>query len=109
MPDPARGAIAVAAYIIALIEVTDPEKYAQYAKLTPNAIAKYGGRFIVRGGKSLTLEGPPESRRIVTLEFPTFEQAQAFYNSSDYQHAKSFRDGAAKATFILVDGHHPTA
>jgi uncharacterized protein (DUF1330 family) len=97
----------MAGYIIAMIEVTDPEQYAQYARLTPAAIAKFGGRFVVRGGKSLTLEGPAESRRIVVLEFPTFEQAQAFYNSADYQHAKSFRDGAANASFVLVEGYAP--
>lgn len=97
----------MAAYVIAFIEVTDPEKYARYTRLTPEAIAKHGGRFIIRGGKSLSLEGPPETRRIITLEFPTFEQAKAFYDSPDYQHAKSFRDGAAKATFILVDGYTP--
>jgi uncharacterized protein (DUF1330 family) len=95
----------MAAYILALIEVTDPEKYRQYAKLTPDAIAKHGGRFIVRGGKSITLEGPPETRRIVVLEFPTLEQAQTFYHSPEYQHAKSFREGAANANFILVDGY----
>jgi uncharacterized protein (DUF1330 family) len=94
----------MAAYIVAFIEVTDPERYAQYMKRTPAAIAAHGGRFIVRGGEKITLEGPAENRRIVVLEFPSFEQAKTFFNSPEYQHAKSFRDGAAKASFILVDG-----
>jgi uncharacterized protein (DUF1330 family) len=94
----------VAAYIIAFIEVTDAERYEQYKKLTPGAIARYGGKFVVRGGEKVTLEGPTEKRRVVVLEFPTFEQARTFYDSPEYQHAKSFRDGAAKASFILVDG-----
>jgi len=94
----------VAAYIVAFIEVTDPERYEQYKKLTPDAIARYGGKFIVRGGKTVTLEGPRENRRVVVLEFPTFEQAKTFYDSPEYRHAKSFRDGAAEASFLLVDG-----
>ena len=94
----------MAAYIIALIEVTDPQRYAEYTKLTPAAIERYGGKFIVRGGEKLTLEGPQENRRIVVLEFPTFEQAKTFFDSPEYRHAKSFREGAANASFVLVNG-----
>jgi uncharacterized protein (DUF1330 family) len=94
----------MAAYIIAFIEVTDPERYAQYMKLTPAAIARHGGKFIVRGGEKLTLEGPTENRRVVVLEFPTFEQAKTFFESPEYRHAKSFRERAAEATFLLIDG-----
>ena len=94
----------MAAYIIAFIDVTDPQRYAQYTKLTPDAIARHGGKFIVRGGEKLTLEGPAENRRVVVLEFPTFEQAKTFYDSPEYRHAKSFREGAAEASFLLVEG-----
>jgi uncharacterized protein (DUF1330 family) len=97
------------AYIIAFIEVTNPEKYAQYTQRTPAAIAKFGGKFIVRGGKTLTLEGPRENRRVVVIEFPDFARAELFYRSQEYQQAKVFRDGAAKASFIVVDGHSPPA
>ena len=93
------------AYIIALIEVTNPQQYAKYTDLTPAAIAKFGGRFIVRGGNTTTLEGPPETRRVVVLEFPSRKQAQGFFDSPEYQHAKSFRDRAATASFILIDGY----
>ncbi len=94
----------MAAYIIARIEVTDPEQYSNYTKLTPAAIEKYGGRFIVRGGSKVTLEGPEETRRIVVLEFPTLEQAQTFYNSPEYQAAKAEREGSANASFIAIEG-----
>ena len=94
----------MAAYIIALIEVTDPQRYAEYTKLTPAAIERYGGKFIVRGGEKLTLEGPQENRRVVVLEFPTFQQAQTFFHSPEYEHAKSFRQGAADASFVLING-----
>jgi len=97
----------VPAYIIANIEIADAERYAQYARLTPAAIEKYGGRFVVRGGPVVTLEGPEEKRRIVVLEFPSVAQARTFYDSPEYRHAKSFRDGAATASFILVEGFAP--
>lgn len=92
------------AYLIARVQVTDWERYREYTKLTPGAIARFGGRFIVRGGENLTLEGPPETGRVVVIEFPTFEQAKAFYNSADYARARKLREGAATGQFILVDG-----
>jgi uncharacterized protein (DUF1330 family) len=95
----------MAAYLIAFIEVTDPERYSQYTQRTPAAIAKFGGHFIVRGGKTLTLEGPQENRRVVVIEFPDFARAEGFYRSEEYQQAKVFREGAARASFVLVDGH----
>jgi uncharacterized protein (DUF1330 family) len=95
------------AYIIVLADVTDPQRYAEYTQVTPKVVAHFGGRFIARGGKTQTLEGPAETRRVVLIEFPSFELASAFYQSNEYQRAKSLRDGAADATFILVDGYPP--
>jgi len=92
------------AYIIARVEVTDWSRYQQYTKATPAAIARFGGRFIVRGGKLLTLEGQPETRRLVVIEFPTFEQAQAFYHSAEYRDVRKLREGAAIGQFLAVEG-----
>lgn len=92
------------AYIIVHMDVTDPEQYKEYTKLTPAVIEQYGGRFIVRGGSKVTLEGPEETRRIVVVEFPSMEQAQAFYRSPEYQQAKAVRDGAATGHFVAVEG-----
>lgn len=92
------------AYLIARVNVTDPERYKDYTALTPAAIAKHGGRFVVRGGPVTTLEGTPEHDRIVVIEFPTMAQAKTFWASPDYEHAKSKRQGAATGQFILVDG-----
>ena len=95
------------AYIIVLVDVTDRERYADYMKVTPSVIAEFGGRFVARGGKTETLEGLPETRRVILLEFPSYELASAFYQSHEYQRAKALRNGAAHATFILVDGYAP--
>ncbi|NNL85473.1 MAG: DUF1330 domain-containing protein [Myxococcales bacterium] len=92
------------AYIVARVDVTDPDKYKNYMALTPAAIEKAGGRFVVRGGAITTLEGPEETRRLVILEFDSIEKAKAFYHSPDYERAKREREGAAEAQFIAVEG-----
>lgn len=92
------------AYIIARVEVTDWNRYKEYTQATPAAIARYNGKFIVRGGDIVTLEGEPETRRLVVIEFPSLEQAKAFYNSPEYGAAKKLRAGAAIGQFIAVPG-----
>ena len=94
----------MAGYIIARVNVTDPEKYKDYIAVTPGLIAKHGGRFIVRGGETATLEGPEETGRIVVIEFESLEQAKAMYESEEYQAAIKLRAGAATAQFIAVAG-----
>ncbi|MFO1280921.1 MAG: DUF1330 domain-containing protein [Burkholderiales bacterium] len=93
------------AYIIARVNVTDWERYKEYMKLTPGAIARHGGKFIVRGGEIETLEGPAETHRVVVIEFPSFAQAKTFYHSAEYGEAKAKRAGAATGQFLLVDGY----
>ena len=95
----------MAAYIVARIQITKPEQYREYTLRTPAVVAKYGGRFIVRGAEVHSLEGPAEPRRIVILEFPTIERARAFWSSPEYSRLRKFREGAGEAQFILVDGY----
>ena len=76
-------------YLIARVNVTDPEQYRKYTQVTPGVIEKYGGRFIVRGGLAVTLEGPEETNRLVVIEFPSRERAIEFYRSAEYQEARS--------------------
>ena len=92
------------AYIVLRVEITDPEQYKEYRQRTPPALQKYGAKFIARSSTVETLEGEPENRRVVIIEFETMEQARNFYNSPEYQSAKVFREGAADAQFILIDG-----
>jgi uncharacterized protein (DUF1330 family) len=70
-------------------------------------VAKYDGRFIVRGGPKVTVEGPDEHRRIVVVEFPTFKRAQEFWDSPDYRAATELRKGAATFSAVIVDGVAP--
>jgi uncharacterized protein (DUF1330 family) len=92
------------AYIIAQINITNPDKYAEYAKLAGPAGAKYGGRFLVRGGAKTTLEGDIPYQRIVINEFPDVETAKKFYNSVEYQAAREKRLGAADFNMVIVEG-----
>ena len=92
------------AYWIARINVDDKNAYAEYAKRAGPAVVKYKGKFLVRGGKFSILEGKHEYERNVIIEFPSFEIAKEFYNSEEYQKAKSFRDGKADFNGIVIEG-----
>jgi uncharacterized protein (DUF1330 family)/nitroreductase len=92
------------AYLIARVEVTDWARYREYMKATPGAIERFGGRFIVRGGETATLEGPEEKRRVVVIEFPSLERVKAFYGSEEYSRAKELRAGAATGQFMVLEG-----
>jgi uncharacterized protein (DUF1330 family) len=92
------------AYLVVQAEVTNAERYAEYAKLSPDIVSKYGGRFLARAGRTVTLEGPPAKNRVVVIEFPSLDKAQQFYNSPEYAAARKLREGAAVAQFIAVEG-----
>jgi uncharacterized protein (DUF1330 family) len=94
----------MAAYIVVDCNVTDPVRYEQYKRLAPAAIARYGGRYLVRGGEAAVLEGNWLPNRVVVLEFPTVESARAFYESPEYVEARTAREGAAQMNMILVAG-----
>ena len=92
------------AYLIVDCEVTDPERYEIYKQLAPPAIAKSGGRYLVRGGAMTLLEGNWRPNRVVVLEFPDEETAKRFYASPEYGAARSTRAGAANMNMVLVPG-----
>jgi uncharacterized protein (DUF1330 family) len=91
------------AYVIARVTVTDPQAYAEYAKDATEAIRKYGGRPLARGGTFEALEGEARSRNVI-LEFESYEQAKRYYHSAEYQAAKAKRAGAAVGEFVVVEG-----
>jgi len=94
----------MAAYVIADVNVTDPTLYDDYRKLVPATIAKYGGRFLARGGAFEVKEGDWKPARLVILEFPSLEQARKWYGSPEYAPALALRLKAAKAKLVLVEG-----
>jgi uncharacterized protein (DUF1330 family) len=92
------------AYFIVEIDVQDAEAFEEYRKHVPETIAKYGGRYLVRGGKTETLEGDWQPGRMVVLEFPNREQARKFYDSPEYAPLKALRLRATTSRLLLVDG-----
>ncbi len=94
----------MSAYVIVDITVTDPECYEDYKKLAPPAIAAYGGKYVVRGGKSEKLEGNWEPNRIVILQFESTEKAKEFINSPEYREARALRHETASSNMIVVEG-----
>jgi uncharacterized protein (DUF1330 family) len=92
------------AYIIADIQVTDPVAYDDYRPLAAASIARFGGRFIVRGGKVDLLEGEPQPERIVVIEFPDADTARRWYQSEEYQTALKIRQATSRGRVLLVEG-----
>jgi uncharacterized protein (DUF1330 family) len=94
----------MAAYLVVDIDVTNPAQFEEYKKLAPAAIAKYGGRYIIRGGAYEVLEGAWKPQRLTVVEFDSMEKAKAFYHSPEYQVAIKARHGAANMNMLLVQG-----
>jgi uncharacterized protein (DUF1330 family) len=92
------------AYFIAEIDVQDAAAFEAYRAQVPAAIARYGGRYLARGGKTETLEGDWRPPRIVLLEFPSLEQAHAFYASPEYAPLKALRLRSTRSRLLLVEG-----
>ena len=89
--------------IVARITVTDPAAYAAYAKGAGEAMKLHGARVLARGGRHEALEGEARGRNVI-IEFETFEQAKAYFNSPEYQAARQHRNGAAMGEFVVVEG-----
>jgi uncharacterized protein (DUF1330 family) len=94
----------MAVYCIADLEVTDPQGIEEYRKAVPATIAKYGGKYLARGGACSKLEGHWEPKRLVILEFPSLEHAKRWYDSEDYRALKALRMKTAKTNLVLIEG-----
>jgi uncharacterized protein (DUF1330 family) len=92
------------AYLISDISMRDPDAFQIYRTRAAASIAAYGGRYLARGGAIESLEGVWTPRNIVIVEFPTIEQARAWYRSPEYAFALQVRDDALSRNLILVDG-----
>ena len=91
------------AYWIARVTVSDPDQYKLYAESAPEAFKKYKAQILARGGRYNQLEGEGRPRNVV-IEFPSYDEAIACYNSPEYQAAKSKRKGAGQAEIVIVEG-----
>lgn len=92
------------AYVVVDITIHDANTYEAYKGLAPPAIAKYGGKYLVRGAKTSILEGTWDPKRFVILEFPDAEAARAWWNSPEYAPGKKLRQSCATTQMLLVEG-----
>jgi len=94
----------MSAYVIAEIDITDPAAYEDYRRQVPGVIAKYGGKYVVRGGKVESLEGGWSPKRVAVVEFPSMERALEFYRSPEYAPLIRIRQKASRGKLIIVEG-----
>ena len=91
-------------YWVGRVDVHDPEKYKNYVAANGAAFSKYGGRFLVRGGKYETVKGASRSRNVV-IEFPSYEAALECFHSPEYQAALRAQAGSAEVDLIVIEGY----
>lgn len=92
-------------YWIARIDITDAEAYKSYIAANAVAFAKFGARFIARGGDAECMEGMARARNVV-IEFPSLEAARACYFSPDYATAIALRQNASNGDLIIMGGYN---
>jgi uncharacterized protein (DUF1330 family) len=92
------------AYFIVQSTINDEARYQQYRDAVIPLIEKFGGRFVVKGGKVEALEGIHDGRRMVMFAFPSMESIHNFWNSTEYAPIKKIREGAATLDIWAVPG-----
>ena len=94
-----------AAYLVVESQISDPETYKQYMAAAPAVAKAFGGEYLVRGGRMAVLEGNWTPPRLTVLRYPSFEAAQAMYDSPGYVAARALRHGATACfNMVLVEG-----
>jgi len=96
---PAKG------YWIAHVNITNPERYKDYVAANAAAFRKFNARFLVRAGPALAPTGDLGGRRHVVIEFDSFADAKACYESPEYQAAAKIRDEASDAHLVIIEGY----
>lgn len=92
------------AYWVARARITDPTTYKKYTDRVPEIMSRYGGKILARGGRYRMMEGPETFQRFVVIEFPTFEQGVACFESPEYQEASVFRRAGGVVETVVVEG-----
>lgn len=94
----------MAGYLVAHLEVTDPEAFGRYRDAVGPLIHRFGGRYLIRGGEPETREGSGLFRRVVVVEFPTIEDARAFYDCPEYAPLIALRAASTVSHVALIPG-----
>jgi uncharacterized protein (DUF1330 family) len=94
----------MSAYVISDVEILDRELIGEYRILAQDSIARYGGRYLARGGAIEGIEGGWNPKGLIIIEFPDMERARAWYRSPEYAKALKVRGRAPDRRLIFVDG-----
>jgi uncharacterized protein (DUF1330 family) len=94
----------MSAYVIVEIDIVDPAGYEEYKKLAGPTVEKYGGKYVVRGGKAEVLEGDWQPKRIVVLQFDSMQRAKDWLHCEEYREPRKMRHRTARTNMILVEG-----
>jgi uncharacterized protein (DUF1330 family) len=94
----------MAAYLVVDIHRTNVEQATRYSARSGPSVERHGGRYLARGGETVTLEGDWDPERLVVIEFESVEAARAWYESADYQEIKTLREGAGEWRMVVVEG-----
>jgi uncharacterized protein (DUF1330 family) len=97
----------MAAYVLANVDVIDAAGFTPYREAVPATIAKYGGRYLARGGPTTAVEGPAQPKRVVLLEFPDAATARAWLQSPEYEPLIEIRQRTANTDIWLIEGVAP--
>lgn len=92
------------AYVIAEVEVTDPTTLQKYGEKAPQIVASFNGHYVVRGGKTVALEGEPPKGYVVVIGFDSLEKARSWYDSPDYAAIRPFRQSSTKSRIFIAEG-----
>ena len=94
----------MAVYFIVDVNITDAQSYAEYSKQVGPMVARYEGRFLVRGGETTTIEGDWKPQRLVVIEFADTQHFRAWYDSPEYTEVRDIRFKASTARAVLAQG-----
>ncbi len=94
----------MAAYLIVELDVHDGVAFADYRARVPGVLARYGGKYLARGGNIRAVEGDWLPSRMTVMEFPSMERFQEFYDAPDYAELLALRKGAAETRMVVIEG-----
>lgn len=97
----------MAAYVISEVETRDAAAMEAYRRLAAQTIAQYGGRYLARGGATEVVEGGPQPKTMIIVEFPSMARLREWYASAEYAEALKIRHGALERRLMFVEGVPP--
>lgn len=94
----------MACYVIADMNVTNPEQFAEFIEVTPATVHQYGGKYLIRGGSIVVAQGDWTPSRLVVIECAGMDQASAWFDSTEFEHPKEIQARSSNSNFVFVEG-----